>query len=209
LAKKTAVSIKGVGQAQKAALDFLRNQSTDKRIFNQIGSELALQIQRRTTAKLDEYKQKPLTESTIISREIMAEANQLSEFSKPKQSNLTLSGQLLGAIRNKFDSASATIIIFLNNSRNKLQPPTKESINKVAASKSKSKRGGYYAIGNLILNNPQKNKTNNQIKSDLEDQGRKFLFMSAKLKIQLEKNITSQLRKQLTLFNKIKRKLSL
>lgn len=209
MAKKTVVTIKGVGQAQASALKFLNDVKKDKRILQEIGDLLVFQIQKQTTSGLGEYKQKPLTENTIVSRDLLAEANSLAQFAKPKRSNLTLSGQLLSSIKSRADAAGSAIIIFLKPFRYKLLPPSKDNINTLAAKKPKSKRGHYHAIGALILKSPPKETDNNKIKEDLESQGRNFLFMSTKLQLKLEKNITSQIRKQLDLYNKIKRKLSL
>jgi hypothetical protein len=209
VAKKTSVSIKGVGQAQASALKFLDNIKKDKLVLDKIGEELSFQIKSRTAAKLDEYKQKPLAESTIVSREILTISNNLDQLTKPKTSNLTLSGQLLSSIKNRTVAASSEIIIFLMAGRTKLRKPTIEQIKQIAKTKSKKKQSIYYAIGTLIANSKDENKTNVQIKNDLEDQGRKFLFMSAKLQTLLENKITTQIRKQLTLYNNIKRKLSL
>jgi hypothetical protein len=51
-------------------------------------------------------------------------------------------------------------------------------------------------------------KTNNQIKDDLEAQDRRFLFISDKLKILLESKIAQNIRKKLSLYNRINRKLN-
>lgn len=209
MAKKTVVTIKGVGEAQKNAIKFLTDYNKDKKLLDKLGSEIVLQIQRRTTAGLDEYKQDPLTESTIVSRELLADINSLNQFAKPKRSNLTLSGQLLSSIKNKANVSTATIVIFLKDFRYKYLPPTRESITRVAAKKPKSKRGFYHAIGNIIMSDPPKDTTNNKVRNDLEKQGRKFMFMSDKIQIQLEKNLTRELSKALTLYNKVKRTLKL
>lgn len=209
MAKKTSVTIKGIGQAQANALKFLNNTIKDRKILDEIGSDLVFQIQARTTAGLEEYKQDPITESTIVSRELLADVNSLNQFAKPKRSNLTLSGQLLGSIRHRANIVANEIVLFLDKRNYKMLPPTKESIARVAGSKPKKKQGLYYAIGHLIMQKPPKLLSNTQIKSDLESQGRRFLFMSEKLKFRLEKNITSLVGKQLSLYNKIKRKLSL
>lgn len=209
MAKKAQVIITGVGSAQKNAIKFLYDSVKDRKLLQSLADDLKLQIQKRTTAGLDEYKQKPLTESTIISRELLLDVNSPDVFTKPSRSNLTLTGQLLGSIRSKVDLASFNIVLFLTETRYKYLPPSKEAITRVAASKPKSKRGFYHAIGELMLQKPPTNKSNKEIKEDLEKQGRRFLFMSAKLQAQLEKNLTTQIRKQLSLYNKVKRKLSL
>jgi len=61
----------------------------------------------------------------------------------------------------------------------------------------------------LFLLKNQKEKTNNEIKNDLEAKGRRFLFISDRLKANLEERIVKELKRRLDLYNKIKRKLSL
>jgi hypothetical protein len=208
LAKKAVVTIKGVGAAQANALKFLNNVAKDKRILDSIGADLADQINKRTAARLDEYKQKPLAESTVVSRDIATRVNNLDQLTKPKTSNLTLSGQLLSSIKNKSDAATAQIIIFLKEGRNKLKKPTLDQIKEIAKSKPKKKQGFYYAIGHLMMQAKDENKNNTEIKNDLEKQGRKFLFMSDKLQTMLEVKLRQQIAKQLSLYNKVKRKLT-
>jgi hypothetical protein len=208
LAKKAVVTIKGVGAAQANALKFLNNVAKDKRILDSIGADLADQIHKRTAARLDEYKQKPLAESTVVSRDIATRVNNLDQLTKPKTSNLTLSGQLLSSIKNKSDTAAAQIIIFLKEGRNKLKKPTLNQIKEIAKSKPKKKQGFYYAIGHLMMQSKDENKNNTEIKNDLEKQGRKFLFMSDKLQTMLEVKLRQQIAKQLSLYNKVKRKLT-
>lgn len=209
MAKKSIVTIKGIPQAQKNAIKFLDSQTKNAELLNTLGKNITFEIAMRTRARLEEYKQDPLKESTIISRELLAEVNETNKFTIPKRSHLTFSGQLLDSIRHKIDTTSANITLFLVNTRKKYKQITKESISRAASKKSKSKRGAYYALGNVILQEKQTEKSNTQIMNDLESQGRKFLFMSVKVKAQLEKNITRHIRKQLQLFNRIRRKLSL
>jgi hypothetical protein len=207
MAKKAVITIKGVGEAQRNTLKFLNGLTKDTRILDSIGKDLAFQIQKRTAGRQDEYKQDALTESTVISRDISIRLNGLDV--KPKSSNLTLSGQLLSAVRSKSVSASSQIIIFLNAARKKIKKPTKENIKEIAKSKPKKKRSYYYAIGTLMNQSKDENKSNVDIKNDLEKQGRRFLFLSDKLQAMLEAKLREQLSKQLSLYKRVRRRLSL
>jgi hypothetical protein len=207
MAKKATVKITGVSKARDNALKFIKAQQGNSAILNDIGQTAADQIKMRTRARLEQYKQDDIAESTVIGREILAEANNTNEFSQPKRSNLTFTGQLLNSIKYKVIASAGSVSLFLSDFRTKLKIPTKEQIKKVANTKGKKKRSYYYAIGNLIRKNPQTQKSNSDVNKQLESKNRKFLFLSDKLITLLEAKIKSQLRKQLTLYNRIKRKL--
>lgn len=185
MAKKAVVKITGLGQAKDNALKFLNSTKKDSKILNTEGQFTADQIRNRTRGRQEEYKQNPITKGTSKRREsLIKSGNFLDERqTKPKQSNLTLSGQLLGAITYKINSAFSEIIIFLNPDRRPY----------------KGARG--FELENL--------KDNNEIKKDLESRGRKFLFLSERLRINLENRLVKELKRRLSIYNKIKRKLSL
>lgn len=185
MAKKATVKITGIGQARDNALKFLNATKKDNEILNTEGKFTADQIRTRTRGRQEEYKQNPITKATAKRREsLIKSGNFLDERqTRPKQSNLTLSGQLLGAITYKINSAFSEIIIFLNPDRRPY----------------KGTRG--FDLENL--------KDNNEIKKDLESRGRKFLFLSERLRINLENRLVKELKRRLSIYNKIKRKLSL
>jgi hypothetical protein len=185
MAKKTVVKITGIAQARDNALKFLNQTKKDSKILNTEGQFAADQIRNRTRGRLEEYKQNPITKGTSKRREsLIKSGNFLDErLTRPKQSNLTLSGQLLGAITYKINSAFSEIIIFLN--------PTRKA---------------YRGARGFDLEN---SKDNVEIKKDLESRGRRFLFLSDRLRTNLENRLVKELKRRLDLYNKIKRKLSL
>jgi hypothetical protein len=94
-----------------------------------------------------------------------------------------MSGQLLDAIKFRVNNSISEVTIFLSQKREAYKGRFKDKL---------------------------ENKKNNiEIKNDLEDQGRKFFFISDKLTALLESKIASELRRKLALYNKIKRSLKL
>lgn len=184
MAKKSSVKIRGIGNVRDNLLKVINNSIKDKSFLDDVGTLAADQIRNRTRGRLEEYKQPDLKDSTTKRRKALIGAgNALDQrLSRPKQSNLTLSGQLLASITHRVNQTQASISLFLNNQR---QPYTG------------------------VRGKPLENKSNNEIKSSLEKLGRKFLFVSVKLKAQLESKITQQIRRNLSTYNRIRRKLSL
>jgi len=185
MAKKATVKITGLKEARDSALKFLNTTKKDSKILNTEGQFTADQIRNRTRGRQEEYKQNPITKGTSKRREsLIKSGNFLDERqTRPKQSNLTLSGQLLGAITYKINSAFSEIIVFLN--------PTRKA---------------YRGARGFDLEN---SKDNVEIKKDLEAKGRRFLFLSERLRTNLENRLVKELKRRLDLYNKIKRKLSL
>lgn len=218
MAKKAFVKITGITQARDNALKFLDQTKKDAKILETEGQFAADQIRKRTRGRQDEYKQDDLANVTVEARKIYAGFYDTSPLAKPKTSNLTLTGQLLSAIKHKTNSATAEIIIFLTeNRRNRKIPDSiiKEKYNEIIdkdrnATNSKRKDPKVKdKLTALFLLKNQKEKTNNEIKNDLEAKGRRFLFLSDRLKANLEERIVKELKRRLDLYNKIKRKLSL
>ena len=181
MANKTSVKITGTKEIRDNVLKFLNKEIKESSTLQIIGKEASDQIRNRTRGRLEEYKQEPLTDGTVKRRKALLDAGNMFDdrLSRPKQSNLTLSGQLLGAISFRINQALGTVSIILLEGR-------------VAYT---GKRG-------KVL----ENTTNKEIKKDLESRGRKFLFISSKLAIQLEKRITQILRTKLSIYNRLKRK---
>lgn len=184
---KTKVKISGTAQAKASALQFLNNTVKDTEFLNQMGQLTADQIRNRVRAsKVDpEYAQKELKEISIaIRKDLIKEGNSFdSKIVKADRSNLSMTGQLLDAITYRINQSLGEISIFLKTARKPL----------------KFKNG----------RNIDGSKSNVEIKNELESKGRKFLFISERLKAQLESRITAELRRKLALYNKIRRKLSL
>lgn len=218
MAKKAFVKITGITQARDNALKFLNQTKKDAKILETEGKFAADQIRNRTAGRQDEYKQDDLANVTIEARKIYAGFYDTSPLAKPKTSNLTLTGHLLSAIKHKTNSATTEIIIFLTeNRRNRKIPDSiiKEKYNEIIdkdrnATNSKRKDPKVKdKLTALFLLKNQKDKTNNEIKEDLEAKGRRFLFLSDRLKTTLENRLVKELKRRLDLYNKIKRKLSL
>lgn len=185
MAKRNLASVKitGTAKVRDNLLKFVQQQTRDEGVLNELGEFAADQIRKRVRGKVDkEYQQDPLTPATIgIRKNLIKNGNSKTpQTSKPSQSNLTLSGQLLDAIKHRVNASLATINIFL------LKPRT-----------------GY------ILKDGSRTKVdkdNVEIKSDLEERGRLFLFISKSLNAQLQSKIAQALRKRLSLYRKISSK---
>ncbi len=211
MAKKASVKITGVSQARDSALKFLSQSVKGKELLNKLGQEAADQIRNRTRGRLEEYRQKEITEVTKAVRQVYLENfGGKGDLSRPKTSNLTLSGQLLDAIKFRVNESAANITIYLEDSRfvNKLTKTRKEIIQATKFGKNKEKNK-LLGIAASILADQKPSKSNKEINKDLESRGRKFFFLSPKLNALLESKIADELRRQLSIYNKIKRKLSL
>lgn len=178
------VTIKGIPEARDNALKFLKNTVKDKQFLDSLGQETANQIRNRTRARLEEYKQATITKPTIKRRESLIRSGNAfdPQIVTARKSNLSLSGQLLGAIKYRINQSINVISIYID-----------------------SKRNPYRGAKGQNLENK---KSNNQIKDELEERGRRFFFISEKLNTLLTSKIAQQLRRKLSLYNKIVRKLS-
>lgn len=218
MAKKAFVKITGITQARDNALKFLNQTKKDSKILETEGKFAADQIRDRTEGRQEQYKQKDLANVTIEARKIYAGFYDTSPLAIPKRSNLTLTGQLLGAIKHKVNSAASEIIIYLSDNRRNRKIPDSiiqemydgiiDKDRNATNSKRKNPKVKDKLTAIFLLKN-QKDKTNNEIKKDLEDKGRRFMFLSDRLKTTLENRLVKELKRRLDLYNKIKRKLSL
>lgn len=218
MAKKTTVRITGLAQARDNALKFLNTTKKDSKVLETEGKFTADQIRDRTEGRQEEYKQKDLANVTIEARKIYAGFYDTSPLAIPKRSNLSLTGQLLGAIKHKVNSTASEIIIYLSDNRRNRKIPDSiiqemydgiiDKDRNATNSKRKNPKIKDKLTAIFLLKN-QKDKTNNEIRKDLEAKGRKFMFLSERLKVTLENRLVKELKRRLSIYNKIKRKLSL
>ena len=218
MAKKATVKITGLGQARDNALKFLNESKKDSKILNTEGQFTADQIRDRTEGRQEQYKQNDLKNVTVEARKIYAGFYDTSPLAIPKRSNLTLTGQLLGAIKHKVNSAASEIIIYLTDNRRNRKIPDSiiqemydgiiDKDRNATNSKRKNPKVKDKLTAIFLLKN-QKDKTNNEIRKDLEDKGRRFMFLSDRLKATLEARLVKELKRRLAIYGKIKRKLSL
>lgn len=181
MADKTKVTITGVDDIRIKFKKFLRASERDPAILSDVAVTTREQIIKRTQASLDEYKQPDLAQSTKDRRKKLIAAGNGSNFAKPTRSNLTLSSQLLNAIIFRINIVDGIVNFFFKDHRNPY-------------------------IG--VRGKPLETQTNTEIKYDLEQQGRRFMFLSAKLTSQLQTRIIRALRRRLSNFNKLKKNLS-
>jgi hypothetical protein len=181
---KSKATLTGISQAKNSLMKFVKDQFSSKDFLTDIGDTAKEQIKNRTRAGLEEYKQLEVTEGTIKRRKSLIKSGNSfdSKIVKASRSNLSLSGQLLESIITKANTLQSLVILSLEKSR---KP--------------------YKGVKGQDLENK---KTNSQINKDLEDRGRFFLFLSDKLKSQLESKLSQLLRKKLSLYNRINRKLN-
>lgn len=176
---KTKVEIKGVREVSNNLKSFIKSIGQDEALLVELGKEATQQIKRQTQARLDEYKQPDLKKSTKERRKSLIKSGNTSEFTKDTRSNLSLSGQLLNAIRFEVNAARSLISIYLNPNRRK-----------------------YIGVKGTPIG---EDKTNVQIKSDLEKKRFRFLFISKKLEAILQSKTISAIRRKLSQYNKLKR----
>ena len=128
-----------------------------------------------------------------------------------------MSGQLLKAINFKVDLVKSTVTIYLTDLRYKLLPLSKnEAIvqyntiidrdNNATNAKRKDPRDEARISGIALASKQQDEKTNRQIKRELEQRDRRFLFISDTVNALLESNLGKELRRRISIYNKIKRK---
>lgn len=185
MAKKTSVKITGIAEARDSAIKFLNDSISNDEFLKQVAEQTIDQIQKavRSGGRTDPaYFQPPLSDSTIERRKtLIKQGNSFDpKIVNPKRSNLSLSGQLLDSFQYRTNKALSTIVLFLNKSR-------------------KPYRG--------VKGQELENKDNVQVKNDLEKRGFKFFFVSEKINTLIENFITKELRRKLSLYNKINRKL--
>jgi hypothetical protein len=185
MAKKTTVKITGISQARDNALKFINSTTKDREFLDFVGQTAADQIRSavRAGGRTDPaYFQPPLEDSTVDRRKtLIKQGNSFDQkIVNPNRSNLSMSGQLLDSIYFRINESISTVVLLIKKQRNPY----------------KGKSG-----------QPLENKDNVEIKDDLEKRGFKFFFISEKLNTLLENKITQQLRRKLSLYNKIVRKL--
>lgn len=182
---KTTVKITGTEQVKKSTTAFLKTLVDDDLILNELGQLTADQIRARVRSKGrvdDEYKQPDITKGTIEARKRLIKAgNAFNQTIVKKQySNLSMSGQLLDAIKYKISKVNGQVSLYIERFRRPYKGLRKAEL---------------------------ENKSDNiQIKKDLESRGFEFFFISTKLQILLENKIAQSIRRKLATFNAIIRK---
>lgn len=182
---KNEVKITGVKEAQDNLLNEINKAVSSTSFLQEVGTEAADQIRKRTRGRQEEYKQTKLEGSTVGARKrLIARGNAFDSriVRDETTSNLSMSGQLLDAIKVTVNQAQGIITLFLQP----IREPYKEA----------------------TLKEQVEAKDNIQIKEDLEKIGRKFFFISERLKATLEARIATALRRSLKLFDRIKRRSS-
>lgn len=182
---KAKVTIRGVKEARDGLLNVINKQLKDPNFLKEIGQQSVDGIRNRTRGRQEEYKQPELKESTKETRDRLIRAGNAfnRQIVRTKStSNLSMSGQLLDALYFTVNQAQGIISIMLRSPRN-----------------------AYRGIRKPQLENL---KNNNEIKDDLEARGRKFFFISERLRSNLESKIAASLRKTISIYNRVRRKLS-
>jgi hypothetical protein len=183
---KAKVTIRGVKEAKDGLINVINKQIKDPKFLSDIGKQTVDGIKNRTRGRLEEYKQPSLASPTTLeSRERLIRGGNAFDRSivrTEKTSNLSMSGQLLEALYFTVNQAQGVINIML-----------------------KSPRNAYRGLRKATLENK---KNNQEIKDDLEERGRKFFFISQKLQANLESKIAQSLRKTISIYNRVRRKLS-
>lgn len=219
MAKKASVTIQGVEAANKKISELIEKIGKSEELYTFIGDNVKTQITNRTKTNKESYKQPSLQPVTIEARKLLEQAgNSTGKGYGASKSNLTFSGQLLNSIKYALNTASGNIKFYLNDYRYNLIKPTKDqaqqyyntmldkdrnfsnnkylsemglstkTIDKGLAKKEREqlKSQAYW----MLVNSKEKNKTNNQIKDDLEAKGRKFFFISQDVITQVENQLT-------------------
>lgn len=178
--KKINAQIKGIDSVTANLKRFLTEAIKDEQTLQAVAKEVVDQVQKRTRARLEEYKQPKIQKTTVERRKTLIRQGNSSEFAEASRSNLTLSGQLLNSIRFATEKAKSLIRFSLSDFRRPY----------------KGKRG-----------QDLENKTNTEIKEELESRGFKFLFISDKLRARLQSKLKAEIRRQLQNYRKLRRSL--
>lgn len=177
---KVKAKITGVDDVSAGLKRFLTQAIKDETTLKAVATDLVDQIQKRTQAKQEDYKQPKLKKSTIERRKTLIKQGNSSAFADASRSNLTLSGQLLSSLRFAVESASSLIKISLSDFRRPYKGKSGQDLEK---------------------------NTNSEIKTELESRGFKFLFISEKLTARLQSKLKAEIRRQLQNYRAIKRSL--
>lgn len=218
MAKKSAiVKITGVEEVKKNLLKYVHDQTRDNTLLNDAGKEAVDQIRKRTQAGIEDYKQPKLSDLTIEIRKLLARNNGQGAFYNDKRSNLTFSGQLLRALTFKIDAKNSVVTLFLQEGRYKILPLSQneakvmyETIidrdHNATNSQRKNPKDKVRTAAIAIASRPQKEKTNKQIRQELAENGRKFLFVSEALSSLLQSKLAQALRRRLSIYKKLRGK---
>jgi hypothetical protein len=126
---------------------------------------------------------------------------------------------LLDSISYRFNKSISEIVLFLNPERkdivfdkNKARDEYYNLLDKdynATNSKAKGKNNLKSKALGLLMRKKEKQKTNVEVKDDLEKKGRFFFFISDKVTALLEAKTSEFVRKKLDTYNKLRRKLKL
>lgn len=210
----TKVEITGIESAEKRMRTFLNAAINDKELLTEIAQVGRDEIAKRTEARQEEYKQKDLKPLTIEARRILLDINGSTGFARAERSNLTLTGQLLNSISFKINQTKSQITYYLKDYRSKLQPLTKaertqryhqilDKDHNATNANRKDPKDKYRLSALFLTSKPQKEKTNTEIKRELEQRGFRFFFLSESLQAQLQNRIKQAFRRKLSNFKKL------
>jgi hypothetical protein len=181
--KKAKIKITGIPEQKEILLKVLNKAIKDPALLNELGQIAVDQIKRGTRGRLDVYKQPSLLTDTKDTRERLIRAGNAFDrniVKQPSTSNLSMSGQLLNAIYYRVNQALGTITLLI-----------------------RSPRTPYKGIRKAQL---EGSLDNNEVKDNLETIGRKFFFISDKVKAILESKVKAKLRSALDIYKSIKRR---
>lgn len=204
MAKKNIVKFSGVKQTGENILKFINAQLKDDRMLAEVGKITVDQIKNRTRGRQEEYKQDPLKPLTVAQRSVYIQNYGSNDLASPKQSNLTLSGQLLDSLRHKVQQGLA--VIYLYDPRKLPSKKTRSELIKGTKFDGSKQNKKLLGIAASYLAKPKESKTNTQVKNDLEKIKRKFFFVSEKLNTLLTNKISQMLRRKLSTYRRFIRK---
>lgn len=231
MAKKTPVVITGLKAVRDRQLEFINKQTKDPEFLEDLAKTAADLIRAGVQTGKEEYKQKPLSPVTVEARKLLAGNNGTGPFFDPKVSNLTMTGQLLRSISSKINKVTSEIVVYIKDERsygllpiskdqknqlyntiidkdhNATNRKRRESYSDIATGKTHTFAGEAQLAGIFVAAGKQEKKTNSEIVKDLKARGREFFFFSEKLKINLSNRITMQMRRKLSAYNKIVRRI--
>jgi hypothetical protein len=170
------VKIKGVAELEEGLVKYLESVVNDDSIKQQIGEKAVQYIKASLRTGNEEYKQKPVSQGWADRRKVLAKTNSVSEFyPNGLTSRITFTGQLLDSL--EFKPVTNGVVLSFEGSHTPYQT-------------GKSKSGK--AVANATI-------------AEGLSRTRSLVFISAKLKTQLETIITREIRRKLAGYQRLSR----
>jgi hypothetical protein len=184
VAKTTSVSIKGVKRVEKSTRDFLKKVTQDEITLKQIGDTTQRWIVGNTRSGLDPNKEPfnyQISESWSEYRHKLKKFNETHKTYRFGVTNASFTGQLLNSFTYAMNKTEATVRFYFHGVRTRYTGLRGKKIGEIT--------------------------TNTKVYENLDSLGIRFVFIGDKLGNILSNIARRNLRKQLSLYNRLRKAL--